>query len=657
MNKLIAIASVFFAGMMLFAEDVTVSIQGSDRPRIGKALVAGANAEGCSYIWRKGDWSGNFSAAKLSSGESYTPKADDYEHWIKVEAYTNNVLAASSKFWFSKLPVAYFDTDDGLDITDKETYKTGILRIQGNDEFKEQYNGEMEIKGRGNSSWSSYQQKPYKLKLAKKTDLFGFGKNKHWVLISNYEDRAMMRNKFGSELAKELGIVGMDMTWVVGIKNGVYNGVYMLAEHIRIDGNRVDIFDWEAEGERVADELYAVVGSEAGWSNNDKKALETCLSENFSWVTSAKVTYRGVKYDLNELGIEYQKNIDGGYLFEFDNRYDELSKFTSNNGLKINVNKPEYLYTNAKMMDHAKALYDKLESAYSSEDGYSKDAEPKHYRELADEDSMAAYWLTMELLSNVDGNGYSRFGYKDVNGVLKYGPAWDFDVGVGSSKAPTWGSRSDPEAWAMLNDFWKSWSSNPIFLSHAREMYNNKARKWLVNAIANRIPTIAKYLQEAASTHDAKFPGSRTYQEDVDAIKTFLSKRLVWLDGQFDTIHTLVKGKKLSISSDKKASLDYLPIMAEPQLYVGAPELKITNIAHGKTSGFGLDVQLSFGKNKVKISKAEVKKYLRKSYDLEAWCAIEDSEFTIEEDSDGGGVHIEVVPVQSSSSMFMKVDE
>lgn len=43
---------------------------------------------------------------------------------------------------------------------------------------------EMEyIRGRGNSTWIC-DKKPYKIKLSKKADLFGMGKNKHWVLLA-----------------------------------------------------------------------------------------------------------------------------------------------------------------------------------------------------------------------------------------------------------------------------------------------------------------------------------------------------------------------------------------------------------------------------------------------------------------------------------------
>ena len=61
--------------------------------------------------------------------------------------------------------VLYLDTDGGQAIADRETYVPGRLRIQGNVQFAQQYDGPVETKGRGYTSWQSFPQKSYKLKL------------------------------------------------------------------------------------------------------------------------------------------------------------------------------------------------------------------------------------------------------------------------------------------------------------------------------------------------------------------------------------------------------------------------------------------------------------------------------------------------------------
>ena len=65
------------------------------------------------------------------------------------------------------------------------------MKIQGNERYNLEttklYDGKIEIKGRGNSTWG-LPKKPYKIKLDSKTNLFSMGKNKHWVLLANYYD-------------------------------------------------------------------------------------------------------------------------------------------------------------------------------------------------------------------------------------------------------------------------------------------------------------------------------------------------------------------------------------------------------------------------------------------------------------------------------------
>ena len=61
------------------------------------------------------------------------------------------------------------------------------------------------IRGRGNSTWGP-DKKPYKLKLDKKAELLGMGSDKHWILLANYYDISMLRNKFTYWLGNVLGL-------------------------------------------------------------------------------------------------------------------------------------------------------------------------------------------------------------------------------------------------------------------------------------------------------------------------------------------------------------------------------------------------------------------------------------------------------------------
>ena len=210
------------------AEEVFV-LNGTEQPVVGHALSVSTpyldNTLGLSFRWIRGDALGIFDDADiLSDTPTYIIKDSDDEHWLRVtvcDSFGNVVFTKDT--WISKLPVLYIDTEDGKPITSKTNYKTACLRIQGNAEYEQQYVGQAEVKGRGATSWAKYPQKPYKLKLNTKTKLFGFPKSKHWVLISNFNDKSCLRNYIASKLAKQLGVLGMDMTWVDVVLNGEAN--------------------------------------------------------------------------------------------------------------------------------------------------------------------------------------------------------------------------------------------------------------------------------------------------------------------------------------------------------------------------------------------------------------------------------------------------
>lgn len=102
-----------------------------------------------------------------------------------------------------------------------------------------------EIRGRGNYTWLGFAKKPYKLKLAKKTELPGLDKNKHFALLAHADDRTgFLRNTIGFELSRLMGLAWTPSQLPVELTlNGSYEGLYMLTETIRVDKTRVDIVE------------------------------------------------------------------------------------------------------------------------------------------------------------------------------------------------------------------------------------------------------------------------------------------------------------------------------------------------------------------------------------------------------------------------------
>ena len=486
--------------------------------------------DGLLYRWYLDD------ELQLEGTEPYTPAEEAYGHWIRVEVYSGEEVAGSDEVFFSRLPVIYLDTEDGEAVADKENYKSGSMYIQGNEQFPSQYNGGIQIKGRGNSSWS-FPQKAYKLKLDKSTDLFGFGKNKHWVLISSYLDQCLMRNQTAYDLAGRLGLVQMQYTWVDVVINGSYEGSYGLCEHIRVGKSRIPIFDWKDEIEKIAKAVYKA--NKDTMPKDADKEIETLLEEDLGWITTGEFTYQDAVWHIRDY-YDFSMDLSGGYIFELSEEYDEISRFTTDGGIKVMVNTPEYACTNEEMFGYAVQLWQNYEAAIGSLDGYNADG--MHYQDLADLDSMVSYWLVMEIMGNDDAWFKSRYAYKDRDGKLIFGPAWDFDWGCG-----TCAMEVDPCGWKLSHgSLWRDFIDDPLFCVRAAEKY------WQIRGVLEELVCDGgvldqnyEYLKESGWASEMRWPGSdlgrRGFDGDFAAFRDYMRERLEWLDAQFATADSIVE--------------------------------------------------------------------------------------------------------------------
>lgn len=103
------------------------------------------------------------------------------------------------------------------------------------------YDEEVNIRGRGNSTWN-FPKKPYALKLNQKASILGMPAHKRWVLLANWLDRTLLRNDVAFRIAE---LTGFGWTprgeFVEVVLNGRHKGNYYLCEQIKVDENRVNI--------------------------------------------------------------------------------------------------------------------------------------------------------------------------------------------------------------------------------------------------------------------------------------------------------------------------------------------------------------------------------------------------------------------------------
>ena len=420
---------------------------------VGKALAPTiTGAQDATYQWYVG-------GALKGTEATYTPTANDLNKWIEVRV-TSGQETQNAKLYFSKLPVVYIDTEGGQAITSKENYIDADLRVQGNDQYnssKQLYNGKTEIRGRGNSTWSQ-PKKPYRLKLDNKTDMFGMGegtKSKHWVLLANYLDESLMRNTLAYDMSGEMGMEHLSTVWVEVVMNGEHVGNYQFCENVRVDEDRVDIFDWESYCEDAA----AVIAEATGLDEDD--LAEYMAEGSMQWITSGSFAFDGrtyklsdyesallemtaedYGYELSSIG-ELSSLITGGYILELDEYYDEVSKFRTNSNQPIMFKNPEYVYTNTDMMSYVQTYVQAFENAVQSADYTAAyDGNTVHYSELYDFDELIDYWLVTEIFYNEEINKKSTYMYKPVDEKMIMGPIWDMDWSFALMLAFTQGSPS-----------------------------------------------------------------------------------------------------------------------------------------------------------------------------------------------------------------------
>ena len=286
------------------------------------------------------------------------------------------------------LPVLYITTENKTPVTSKDYYLNatyyldakGIAGYENIGSASAPLN--MEIKGRGNYSWTGFNKKPYRIKLADKQPLLGMIKSKHFTLLAHADDakdkKGYMRNAAGFELSKMLGIAWTpEAKPLEVIMNGDYIGLYFLTEHIRVDKDRVNIVEQEDE--------------------------ET----------------------------DAQK-ITGGWLVEIDN-YDSDPHITIKEGGKTTM---WVTYKTPEVLSSAQEAYLTNQIQLLDNLIYGDKNSNELWQHL-DMDALARFYIVQELTDNYESFHGSCYLYKDMGDdqKWKFGPVWDFGSAFNRDKS------------------------------------------------------------------------------------------------------------------------------------------------------------------------------------------------------------------------------
>lgn len=291
------------------------------------------------------------------------------------------------------------------------------------------YSGTLtQIKGRGNSTFTDFEKKPYQIKLNKKAALTGGSDeaNKKWVLLASAADNTFLHNIAMFDIAETVGLAFTPKYELIDLYyDGEYRGTYLLAEKTEVDSTRVDIDD--------LDELIEDANKDnAAYANPVVVHKTTASKGEKSASVNAKGSYKYVT-GLTEPALA-EGTTHHAYLLEleFSWRYpDEQSGFVTTRGQTIVTKDPEFLTKDTGAF--ISQYWQDFEDAVFSEDGYNKKT-GKYYYEYCDLDSLVNLYLINELGKNYDGFRSSTFFYLPADSDIMYaGPVWDYDLcfGVG----------------------------------------------------------------------------------------------------------------------------------------------------------------------------------------------------------------------------------
>lgn len=294
-----------------------------------------------------------------------------------------------------------------------------------------------QVKVRGN--WTTvYDKKPLRIKFDEKQSMLGLndgGEYRNWVLLAEYKDCSMLRNKTALSVSRDIlgrdGLYAADAEFVEVYINGKYRGVYLLTEMQQVNEGRVDITEPEKDYEGW--DIGYFLEFDGNFTNeNGNNAFYVDFADNAPLVP---FDGSGGSGRTMKCQPEYGDDPDDpkkpvGITVKSDINSDEQIDFIT-----------EFVNGTYDIMYHA--AYD--DKAYVFNDDLHIDIEedpcitPREAVErVVDVDSLADMYIISELTCDADIYWSSFFMSADFgeNGdrKLRFEAPWDFDSAMGNKE-------------------------------------------------------------------------------------------------------------------------------------------------------------------------------------------------------------------------------
>lgn len=332
------------------------------------------------------------------------------------------------------------------------------------------------IQGRGNSTWTGHEKKPYSLELKEEGNLLNMGSAQKWVLLANAKDPSSLRNKVIYDFADQIGFpYAPDSDWVDLYLNGEYRGLYLLSERNEVHPERVDI------------------------------------SESGSFLVSMEDSSR----------IKAQK----------------YSNISTTAGQCLRVHYPDN--PSSDQLQELKNVWQSVENAILAENDRDP-VTGKTWMEQIDLDSWVKKYLIEEVFGNVDACFFSQYFYCNGNDEEKRiyaGPVWDYDQSMGLES--TWQIRGSNTLLAnrkaakagYATPWFSSLYQKKFFYDRLIAVYNDEFLPLLQGFLPEHLESCGRIIAQASRLNRIRWHlETSDVWSPVEYLQTYMRERRVFLN-------------------------------------------------------------------------------------------------------------------------------
>ncbi len=370
------------------------------------------------------------------------------------------------------------------------------------------------IRLRGNAVSQSYPKKSYSVEtwtgfnISNNISVLGLPAENDWVLLSAYTDRSLLRSKLALELHDEMDRYAPRMVYCELFIDAAYQGVYLFGEKIKRDTSRLDLAN-----------------------------LKT----------------------VDNFGTE----LTGGYILQIDDESGGgfISNYAPPNASAAQQIKYLYEYPDNGDITPAQESYIQsyVDSFETGLNGVNYQDTLLGWRPFGANNAFIDFIIVNEVTRNYDAYRTDMYLYKDKSKKMRPGPLWGYDASFANTAncgsngfsgfafdiASSCGTMTNlPSFW------WDKLLTDTVFLQdlkcrytkyrYAGDVLDTTHMFMLIDSFSNELVQM-----NAASRNFTSYPIFGTplineplpmaadYNEEVANIKSFISARMDWLDGQW----------------------------------------------------------------------------------------------------------------------------